>query len=84
MKNELVECHILSRNLVAPRKVQYFLAIQESKHAIGAFILQALAAVGIDVVHYETDIRLGISIQTCAFWQKIAYKFAGAFRRPFW
>lgn len=83
MKNGSIECHILGRKLVAPKKIQDFPVIQKSKHVIRAFITQTFPAVGIDVIHHETDIFLGIGIQICAFWQKTAYKFMIPFRRAF-
>lgn len=38
VKNGSMECHVLGRNFVAPKKIQNLLSIQKRKHIIRAFI----------------------------------------------
>ena len=60
---------------MAPKKIQDLLPIQKRKHIIRAFIPQTFPAVGIDMVHYETDILLRIGGKISSFRKKTAYKF---------
>ena len=60
VKNGSIECHVLGRNFVAPKKIQNLLPIQKRKHIIRAFIPQTFPAVGIDMIHHKTDIFLRV------------------------
>ena len=83
VKNGSIECHVLGRNFVAPKKIQNLLPIQKREHIIRAFISQTFPAVRVDMIHHETDILLRIGSKVSSFRKKTAYKFMVAFRRAF-
>lgn len=58
MKNGLIECHIISGDPVAPKKVQALLSVKESEHIVRALSAQAFPCVRIDMIHHKGDICL--------------------------
>lgn len=79
VKNGSIECHVLGRNFVAPKKIQNLLPIQKRKHIIRAFISQTFPAVRVDMIHHKTDIFLRIGSKVSSFRKKTAYKFMVTF-----
>ena len=59
VKNGSIECHVLGRNFVAPKKIQNLLSIEKIKYIIRAFISQTFPAVRVDMIHHETDREQG-------------------------
>ena len=80
VKNGSIECHVLGRNFVAPKKIQNLLSIEKRKYIIRAFISQTFPAVRVDMIHHETDLFLRIGSKVSSFRKKTAYKFMVTFR----